>query len=388
MKRRVFLMVLDSFGIGNAPDAAQFHDEGSNTLAACRATGELTLYNMERLGLYHLDGVERGAWSGLPQGAFGRLQEASQGKDTTVGHWEIAGVVSEKPLPTFPKGFPTDFLDAWSERCGRPWLCNEVYSGTKVIADYGEEQMKTGGLIVYTSADSVFQVAAHEKVVPVEDLYRYCEIARDMLQGDLGVGRVIARPFEGEAGHFVRTTRRHDFSLAPPKETLLDALQKQGVETIGVGKISDIFVGRGVSRSVKTAGNEDGMNQTLALAEEEFCGLCFVNLVDFDMLYGHRNDVSGYTHALNRFDTWLPKLRKQMKKEDLLFITADHGCDPATESTDHSRECVPLLVVGDRVRAGTNLGTRTTFADIGATVAEALGCDYRGDGRSFLDQII
>lgn len=388
MGKRLFLIVLDSFGIGHSPDAADFGDEGSNTLEACRASGKLCLPNLEQLGLFQIDGVEPSDFAGQAQGAFGRMQEASRGKDTTVGHWEIAGVISEKALPTFPHGFPTELLDEWSGWCGRPWLCNRTYSGTDVIRDYGEEQMRRGGLIVYTSADSVFQVAAHESVVPVEELYACCQKARELLAGELGVGRVIARPFEGEPGHFVRTVRRHDFSLSSPRPTVLDALLKASIETIGVGKIADIFAGRGISRSIKTQGNEDGMAKTLALAGEDFTGLCFINLVDFDMLYGHRNDVAGYTEALNRFDCWLPKLLGRLGEEDVVIITADHGCDPSTESTDHSRECTPLLIAGPVVRKGVNLGTRPTFADIGATVADYFSCSYRGDGRSLLNQMI
>ena len=387
MMRRVFLIVLDSFGVGNAPDAAAFGDAGSNTLAACRATGGLRVPHMAELGLFAIDGVEPEAAPRPLKGAFGRLREASRGKDTTVGHWEIAGVISERAMPTFPHGFPVDMLDAWSARCGRPWLCNKVYSGTDVIRDYGAEQMRRGGLIVYTSADSVFQVAAHEAVVPVEELYACCETAREMLTGPLAVGRVIARPFEGEEGRFVRTVRRHDFSLTAPRPTLPDALTAAGLDVIGVGKIYDIFAGRGVGRSVKTQGNTDGMAQTLALAGEDFHGLCFVNLVDFDMLYGHRNDPAGYTAALNEFDAWLPALYERLGPDDAVFITADHGCDPSTASTDHSRETVPLLAVGAAVRAGVNLGTRPTYADLGATVADCLGVDWRGDGVSLWPQM-
>lgn len=387
MSKRIFLIVLDSFGIGEAPDAADFGDEGSNTLAACRATGKLSLPHLDRLGLFQIDGVDAIGSGRTSQGAFGRMREASRGKDTTVGHWEIAGVVSKQAMPTFPHGFPTEMLDEWSRRCGRPWLCNRPYSGTDVIRDYGQEQMLTGGLIVYTSADSVFQVAAHEGVVPVDELYDCCQKARELLTGELGVGRVIARPFEGEPGHFTRTARRHDFSLPAPCDTVLDALSALPVETIGVGKIYDIFAGRGISCSVKTQGNDDGMAKTLALAQEDFTGLCFVNLVDFDMLYGHRNDAQGYAEALNRFDRWLPELLARLGPQDLVMITADHGCDPSTASTDHSREYTPLLIAGAPVRAGINLGTRPTFADIGATVADYFGSSYRGDGCSLWKQI-
>lgn len=383
--KRIFLIVLDSVGIGEMPDAADFGDEGSNTLHAASKSKYFSMPNMKKLGLFHIDGVEIGTPQESPQGAFARMTEASKGKDTTIGHWEIAGLISPKPLPTYPQGFPEEVIREFSRRCGRGVLCNKPYSGTEVIRDYGEEHMKSGDLIVYTSADSVFQVAAHEKVVPVETLYEYCRIARELLVGEHGVGRVIARPFEGEPGNFSRTVRRHDFSLEPPGRTMLDALVEHGKEVLGVGKIYDIFAGKSVTDSVRTNGNADGIDKTLAFMEREFEGLCFVNLVDFDMLYGHRNDVEGYAKALTYFDERLPEILNKMKEEDVLMITADHGCDPSTPSTDHSREYTPLVMYGRPVPAGQNLGTRPTFADIGATVLSYFGIESQIDGESLVE---
>ena len=370
MAKRVFLIVMDSMGIGAMPDAAKWHDEGSDTLGVIRKHPAFSCPTLAQMGLFHIDGVGGGV--GEPTASYARMTEASDGKDTTIGHWEIAGVISEKPLPTYPNGFPTDVIEAFERATGRGVLCNKPYSGTAVIRDFGEEHIKTGKLIVYTSADSVFQIAAHEDIVPIEELYRYCEIARELLQGEHGVGRVIARPFEGEHP-FTRTSHRHDYSLQPPVQTMADVLQKNGFETISVGKIFDIFAGRGFSESNRTKNNDDGMEQTLAIAARDFEGLCFVNLVDFDMTYGHRNDIGGYAAAMTAFDGQLAKLLPLLREDDLLLITADHGCDPATPSTDHSREYTPLLIWGKQVRAGVNLGTRPTFADIGATVLDWLG---------------
>ena len=302
-----------------------------------------------------------------------RMTEVSKGKDTTIGHWEIAGVISNSPLPTYPNGFPKEIIDEFSKRTGRGVLCNKPYSGTDVIRDYGEEHMKTGDLIVYTSADSVFQIAAHEDIVPVETLYEYCSIARKMLQGEHGVGRVIARPFIGEPGNFTRTTRRHDFSLQPPKTTMLDQLSANGFSVLSVGKIIDIFAEKGITEYVRTTGNEDGINKTLDYMKKDFEGLCFTNLVDYDMLYGHRNDVEGYAKALTYFDERLPELLAAMRDEDVLMITADHGCDPSTPSTDHSREYTPFVVYGKPVKAGENYGTRESFSDIAATILSYFG---------------
>ena len=365
---RVFLIVLDSFGVGNAPDAAAFGDEGSNTFKACYNFGKLNIPNMKKLGLFNIDGVDFGEREKEPLGAYARLVEESAGKDTTIGHWEIAGIISEKPLPVFPNGFPSDVIKEFERLTGRKTLCNKPYSGTEVIKDYGAEHMKTGALIVYTSADSVFQVAANENVVPVKRLYEYCEIARDILKGDYAVGRVIARPFVGTSPeNFVRTSNRHDFSLLPPSKTMLDILKDNGKDVLSVGKIIDIFAGQGITAFIRTVSNADGMVKTAEFQKKDFDGLCFVNLVDFDMKYGHRNDVAGYTNALNEFDIALGDFMKNMREDDVLMLTADHGCDPSTPSTDHSRECVPLLICGNNVKSG-NLGTRKGFTCIAKTI--------------------
>ncbi len=387
--KRVFLMVLDSAGIGELPDAADYGDEGSNTWRACAGSGKYAMPNMERLGLWAIDGVRDwyGGGAGF-EGAVGRLAEASRGKDTTTGHWEIAGLLSESPMPTFPDGFPAGLTDALRAATGRELLCNRPYSGTDAIRDFGEEHMRTGALILYTSADSVLQIAAHEKVVPVEELYEICRTARKLCTGPYAVGRVIARPFDGEAGNFFRTERRHDFSLEPPGETMLDVLAKEGKDVLAVGKICDIFAGRGIGEFVRTSGNGEGIDRTLEYMERDFEGLCFTNLVDYDMLYGHRNDVDGYAQALSEFDRRLPELLSRLREEDILMITADHGCDPSTPSTDHSREYVPLVAAGPSVRAGVNIGTRQTFADIAATVLEYFGTEGRTAGRSFLGELL
>lgn len=383
--KRVFLIVLDSVGIGEMPDAAEYGDEGSNTLKAASKSHFFSMEHMRKMGYFNIDGVDIGPKVTSPTGSFARMMERSKGKDTTIGHWEIAGVISKKPLPTYPNGFPEEVIHEFSVKTGRGVLCNRPYSGTEVIKDYGEEHMKTGSLIVYTSADSVFQVAAHENVVPVEQLYEYCRIARKMLQGEHCVGRVIARPFIGEPGNFVRTSRRHDFSLEPPQETMLDQLKAEGYDVLAVGKINDIFAGRGITEFVRTDGNEDGMNKMLRYMEKDFSGLCFVNLVDYDMLYGHRNDVDGYAKALTYFDSRLPEIIERLQEDDLLLITADHGCDPSTPSTDHSREYTPLVMYGKKIQAGVNYGTRESFADIGATVLTCLGLHPHISGKAILD---
>lgn len=384
--KRFFIIVLDSCGIGELPDANLWHDEGSNTLGAIRNHPAFNCPNLKKLGLFNIDDVGGGIDN--PQGSFARLGELSMGKDTTIGHWEIAGLVSPKALPTYPNGFPKEIIDEFEKRTGRKTLCNKPYSGTEVIKDYGEEHIKTGALIVYTSADSVFQIAAHEEVVPVKELYRYCEIAREILVGDHGVGRVIARPFTGEYP-FTRTANRHDFSLVPPKDTMLDLLKNSGYETVSVGKIYDIFAGKGLSESNRTVSNANGMEVTLELQKRDFNGLCFVNLVDFDMKYGHRNDVEGYAKAMTEFDGYLGKFLENMRDEDVLIITADHGCDPSTPSTDHSREYVPMVMCGKNVKNGVNLGTRYGFCDISATVLEYFNVDKEDtSGKSFLDKVI
>ena len=386
MTKRVFLIVLDSCGVGELPDAAKYGDKGSNTLKACYDSGKLSVPHLEKLGLFHLDGMNYPTKE-TPLGAYGRLAERSAGKDTTTGHWEIAGLISETPMPTYPNGFPQEILDEFSRRTGRGVLCNKPYSGTQVILDYGQEHLSNGDLIVYTSADSVFQIAAHEELIPVDTLYEYCQIAREILCGEHGVGRVIARPFIGEYPNFTRTANRRDFSLVPPSDTLLDLLQKNGLDTIGVGKISDIFAGKRISRKLLTHSNDEGMEITMQLLQENFHGLCFVNLVDFDSKYGHRNDVAGYTEALNRFDEQLGKLLPLLRDDDVLIITADHGCDPSTPSTDHSREYTPLLIYGKEIKENTALGTGESFGNIAATVAELLGIDAPAGFHSYAAEI-
>ncbi|MBE7002196.1 MAG: phosphopentomutase [Ruminococcaceae bacterium] len=386
--KRVFLIVLDSFGIGAMPDSRQFGDVGVNTLASCATSPYLHIPNLIKAGLGNIDGVTCLPKTDTPAGAVARLAEASAGKDTTIGHWEIAGIVSQYPLPTYPKGFPEEILEPFRQATGRGILANAPWSGTAVIEKYGAEHMRTGDLIVYTSADSVFQIAAHEEIVPPEQLYEYCRIARKLLQGKHGVGRVIARPFVGTPGNFTRTANRHDFSLTPPKETVLDALQKAGYATIGVGKIYDIFAGQGISEHVYNKSNADGLRHTTHYAGTDFEGLCFVNLVDFDMQFGHRRDVDGYAKALSEFDAWLGDFLPTLKQDDIVMITADHGCDPAyTATTDHTREYVPLLVLGKGVKP-VNLGTRESFADIAATVAEIFGVPLETPGESLMRKLI
>ena len=384
--KRLFIIVLDSMGIGEMPDAYLWHDEGSNTLGAIRGDSHFDCPNLKKLGLFNIDTVGGGVEH--PLASFARLTEKSMGKDTTIGHWEIAGLVSPKPLPTYPNGFPKEIIEEFERQTGRKTLCNLPYSGTEVIKDYGEESIKTGALIVYTSADSVFQIAAHEDYVPVKELYRYCEIARNILQGEHAVGRVIARPFVGEYP-FTRTANRHDFSLEPQGQTMLDVLKERGLATLSVGKIYDIFAGKSVQELNRTSSNAHGMQVTLDMQKRDFEGLCFVNLVDFDMKYGHRNDIVGYASAMTEFDCWLDEFLPNMRDEDVLIITADHGCDPATPSTDHSREYVPMIIYGKQVKEGVNLGTRKSFADISATVLEYFGVDQEAtSGESFLKQII
>lgn len=387
--KRIFLIVLDSFGIGQMPDGAEFGDVGVNTLASCASSAKLHIPNMIAAGLGNIDGVECLPKADVPMGAVARLREASMGKDTTIGHWEIGGIVSPTPLPTYPKGFPQEVLDSFQQATGRGVLCNLPYSGTDVIRDYGQEQKRTGKWIVYTSADSVFQVAANENWIPLEELYDACRKARAILQGRHGVGRVIARPYVGEdPASFKRTANRHDFSLEPPGKTMLDAIKEAGLSCLAVGKIHDIFAGHGDTEHVFNQSNADGMAHTLDYAARDFHGLCFVNLVDFDMQFGHRRDVDGYANALSEFDAWLGAFLPKLGPEDLLMITADHGCDPAyTATTDHTREYVPLLILGQKVRP-VNLGTRSSFADIAATVTELLGVPFETPGKSFASEIL
>lgn len=389
--KRVFIVVLDSVGIGELPDAGLYGDEGSHTLFAASTSSYFHMPNMEKLGLFHIDGVKE-RFPKLTDnfsfdGTIMRAAEKSKGKDTTTGHWEIAGVISETPFPTYPKGFPEEVITAFEEKTGRKVICNLPYSGTEVIKDYGKEHVETGALIVYTSADSVFQIAAHEEVVPVDELYRYCRIARELLTGKHGVGRVIARPFIGNDPDFKRTANRHDFSLEPPV-TMLDLMLEKGLDTLAVGKIYDIFAAKGVSDTVRTHDNAEGIERLIEHLDIDFEGLCFVNLVDFDMIYGHRNDIDGYAKALSYFDQQLPEILKGLREEDILIITADHGCDPSTSSTDHSREYIPVVVYGEQVNKGINLGTRQSFADIAATVLEYFNVEQKIAGKSFLKDIL
>lgn len=382
--KRAILIVLDSFGIGEMEDAASFGDAGTNTLKSVASSSYFHVPNLTKMGLCNLDGVDFLEGVKQPEGRIARMKEMSKGKDTTIGHWEIAGVWSMEPLPTYPNGFPKEVLDEFSRQTGRGVLCNQPYSGTEVIKEYGDEHVRTGKLIVYTSADSVFQIAAHESVVPVEQLYEYCRIARKILTGKHGVGRVIARPFVGGNGNYTRTPRRHDFSLEPPEETMLDRLEKAGKDVIGIGKIKDIFAGRGITQYTYTTGNPDGIEKTLEYMDKDFDGLLFVNLVDYDMLYGHRNDIDGYAKALTYFDEKLPDILAKMRPDDILMITADHGCDPGyTVSTDHSREHTPFLMYGKNVKP-ENLGTRESFADIAATVLDYFDLEPGAHGISML----
>ena len=386
MAKRAFLIVLDSFGIGEMPDAALWGDEGSNTLASIRSHPKFHCPNLEKMGLFNIDGTEKKGVS--TRTCYARMHEASKGKDTTIGHWEIAGIYSPDPLPTYPQGFPEEVLAEFEKRTGRGVLCNLPYSGTEVIKDFGEEHVRTGKLIVYTSADSVFQIAAHEDIVPIAELYRYCEIARELLQGKHGVGRVIARPFEGEYP-FKRTPRRHDYSLAPPSLTVPAIMKNAGLDVISVGKIYDIFAGEGFTESYPTTGNEGGMDETMRALVRDFNGLCFINLVDFDMVYGHRNDIEGYAKAMSAFDARLGEMLPVLREDDIFIITADHGCDPATPSTDHSREYTPMIAYGEKLKKNVDLGTRESFADIGATILEWFDLPTEGVfGKSFLKEII
>ena len=386
--KRVFIIVLDSVGIGYAPDAADFGDYGANTMKRISASDKFNIPTLLSLGLGNIDGVDYLPTTDTPGAAVCRLRELSRGKDTTTGHWEMMGIVSEKPMPTYPEGFPAEVLDEFSRRTGRGVLCNLPYSGTDVIRDYGKAHEDTGDLIVYTSADSVFQIAAHEDHVPVEQLYEYCRIAREILQGEHAVGRVIARPFIGSEGAYKRTENRHDYSLTPPAKTAMDAIGESGLDVISIGKIYDIFSGAGIKKSLPTHNNKEGMQKLLEVQKTDFNGLCFANLVDFDMLYGHRQDIDGYAAALTTFDAWLPEFIKGMAEGDVLMITADHGCDPGDVSTDHTREQVPLIIVGEGIK-NRNLGTVLGFASIGNTAAELLGVDFSaGDAPSLKGEVV
>ncbi|MBO6207049.1 MAG: phosphopentomutase [Lachnospiraceae bacterium] len=381
--KRVFMIVLDSMGIGEMPDAEQFGDAGSNTLKSCASSEKFHMENMKDLGLFNIEGVDWCEGAKEPKGAYARMAEASQGKDTTTGHWEMAGIISKNPMPTYPDGFPKEVMDEFEKQTGRGWLVNKPYSGTAVINEYGDEHVKTGKLIVYTSADSVFQIAAHEDLVPPEQLYEYCRIARRILQGDHAVGRVIARPFIGSGnGNYTRTPRRHDFSLEPTGTTILDQVIEAGQTVLAVGKIKDIFAGRSISDFVYTQNNAEGIERTLEYMDRDFEGLCFTNLVDTDMIYGHRRDIDGYAEALTYFDRKLPEILAKLREDDILIVTADHGCDPGyTKTTDHTREYVPFVAYGRNVPAG-DYGTRETFADIGATVLKYLGIPQKIAGTA------
>ena len=386
---RAVVIVLDSCGVGALPDAARYGDEGAATLPhTAAACGGLSLPALGRLGLGCIAAISGVPPAPAPAGAFGKLAERSAGKDSTTGHWELMGIVLDRPFPTYPHGFPPDVIEPFEARIGRRVLGNRPASGTEIIKELGEEHLRTGRPIVYTSADSVFQIAAHEERIPVEELYRYCGIAREILSGPNAVGRVIARPFVGEPGAFVRTDRRRDFSLPPPGPTVLDHVQAAGLPVVGIGKIHDLFAGRGITESIHTHDDLDGMHATLRAMETTQAGLIFTNLVDLDTLFGHRNDPDGYGRDLERIDTELSKVVVRMGTNDLLMVTADHGNDPTSRSTDHSREYVPLLAAGRRVRGGVDLGTRQTFADVGATVAQALGVTPAGPGTSVLDLIL
>lgn len=389
MAKRVFLIVLDSFGVGGAPDAAKFGDEGSNTLAAVLSYSNAAFPNLAKMGLLAIDGEDdpritsyKKAQESIPSpiGSYARVREISAGKDSTIGHWEIAGIISDKAQPTYPDGFPSEVMKALEEATGKEYLCNKPYSGTDVIRDYGEEHMKTGKPIIYTSADSVLQIAAHEEIIPLNELYDICAKAREVMTGDHAVGRVIARPFVGEPGNFTRTANRHDFSLSAPSSTMLDLLKNEGYDVISIGKIYDLFAGRGLTESNPTKGNTDGINKTIEMMDRDFTGLCFTNLVDFDMKYGHRNDIEGYATAMHEFDDALGIILSKLRDDDLLIITADHGCDPSTASTDHSRECIPLLIYGDGYRTPCNIGELSGFNNIAGIVLTAImGRTYKKD---------
>lgn len=388
LKKRIFLIMLDSFGIGEAKDAKEFGDEGSSTLKSIMSSDKFDIPNMKKLGLLNIDGLGVEGSTEKITGAYAKLSEQSKGKDTTTGHWEIAGIISKNPMPTYPEGFPKDIIDEFSRLTGRGVLCNKPYSGTEVIRDYGKEHVDTGKLIVYTSADSVFQIAAHEEVVPVEELYKYCEIARKLLKGEHAVGRVIARPFIGSEGSYERTANRHDFSLEPTSDTVLDVLHRNNLETYAVGKIYDIFAQRGISNHVRTKNNAEGMQRTLEALDMDFNGLCFVNLVDCDMIYGHRRDIDGYAKAISEFDRFLSTFIPKMKEEDILMISADHGCDPGFRGTDHTREYVPFLAYGKSVKQGANLGIRESFADVAKTILDIYDLENTVNGVSFKKELL
>ncbi|MGI6713027.1 MAG: phosphopentomutase [Bacillota bacterium] len=389
MSKKVVLIILDSAGVGALPDAKLYGDEGSNTLGnIAKKIGGLHLPNLARLGLGNISPILGVPPQDKPFGAYGKMREKSPGKDTTTGHWEIAGIILDQPFPTYPHGFPPEVIDKFEKSIGKKIIGNVAASGTEIIKQLGEKHLKTAYPIVYTSADSVFQIAAHEKVIPLEELYRFCEIARKLLTGKHAVGRVIARPFNGSCGKFYRTSGRHDYSLLPPKDTMLDLIKKNGQHVIGIGKINDIYAGRGITKAVKTKNNMEGIKSTLQAMDLCQRGLVFTNLVDFDMLYGHRNDPLGYARALEEFDQKVPDIINKLNEKDLLILTADHGTDPTTKSTDHSREYVPLIMYGKPIKKPVYLGVRGTFADVGATVTSYLGVGKLETGTSMLPLIL
>lgn len=389
MDRKVVLVVLDSVGIGELPDAKQYGDEGSNTLGnIAKNVPGFSIPHLEALGIGNIEGVEDLIQCENPEGIFGRCSELSNGKDTITGHWEMAGVILEQPLKTYPEGFPKEIMDEFEEKIGRKTLGNVVASGTAIIEELGEEHIKTGYPIIYTSADSVFQIAANEDIIPLDELYKMCEIAREMLVGDKMVGRVIARPFKGmKKGEFVRTSNRHDYALEPFNKTVLEYVEEAGMPVAAVGKIKDIFTGKGVTESISIKNNMDGVDKTLEMMKSHDKGFIFTNLVDFDMKFGHRNDVEGYAKALEEFDDRVPQLKEALGENDVLIITADHGCDPTTESTDHSREYIPVLVYGKNLKENVDLGTRNGFCDIGKTVLDLLNIENELVGNSFKNLI-
>jgi len=388
MRRRVILVVLDSVGIGELPDAVDYGDVGSDTLGnISKSIGGLRLPNMEKIGLGNITGIKNILKAEEPTGAFGKCAELSIGKDTVTGHWEIAGSVLTKPLNTYPNGFPEDIIKEFEDKIGRKIIGNKVASGTEIISELGEEHIKTGYPIVYTSADSVFQIAAHEDVIPLEELYKMCSIAREMFIGEKAIGRIIARPFIGKVGEFTRTPNRKDFALDPFDKTMLDYIKEKGLNVMAVGKIEDIYNKRGITEAVHIKNNMDGVEKTLEYMKKDKKGLIFTNLVDFDMLYGHRNDVQGYAKALVDFDNRVPEIISLMKDEDILIITADHGCDPTTLSTDHSREYIPVLIYGKRIKSGINIGIRKSYSDIGKTILHLLNIKNDLYGESFVNKI-
>jgi len=386
---RIIVIVLDSVGVGELPDAAEYGDIGSNTVGnIVRVSGGIDVPHLNGLGMGKIDGID---YLPVPQnieGSYGRMAEVSKGKDTITGHWEIAGLQLKYPFPTYPQGFSKDILEKFEKLTGRGVLANCVASGTEIIKEYGEEHMKTGRLIIYTSADSVFQIAAHEDIVPIDELYRICQIARDMLQGESMVGRVIARPFLGQPGNFARTTNRRDFAAEPTSDTILDKMKQKGLDVIAVGKIEDIFSKKGITEAEHTKSNMNGVDVTLEYMKKQNKGIIFTNLVDFDMLFGHRNNVEGYKQALEEFDKRLPEIMSSMRADDLLIITADHGCDPTTSSTDHSREYIPVVLYGQNIKKDVNIGTRKTFSDLASTIADIFGIENVFPGESFLKAIL